>query len=146
VCRSRSEAKKQGDDQMKKRMLFAAVAVVLVVAAVVTVRLLKASGGDKITGDTYETTVGKTFTIALEANPTTGYGWSQSINDPTVVAFVSNSYVAESRDPQVVGGGGTDTFTFKALAKGTTMITLKYARSWETGAPAQTRTVTVTVN
>jgi predicted secreted protein len=132
---------------MKKRMLFAVVAVVLVVAAVVTVGLLKASGGDKVTGDTFETTVGKTFSIALDANPSTGYSWSQSIKDPTVVAFVSNSYVTESRDPQVVGGGGTDTFTFKTLAKGSTVITLKYARSWETGAPAaQTRTVTVTVN
>jgi inhibitor of cysteine peptidase len=130
---------------MKKRMLFAVVAVVLVVAAVVTVGLLKASGGDKVTGDTFETTVGKTFSITLDANPTTGYSWAQSIKDSTVVAFVKNAYVAETRDPQVVGGGGTDTFTFKALAKGMTVISLRYARSWETGAPAQARVIAITV-
>jgi predicted secreted protein len=62
-----------------------------------------------------------------------------------MVAFVSNSYVTESRDPQVVGGGGTDTFTFKALARRSTVIILKYARSRENVPAAQVRTITVTV-
>lgn len=130
---------------MKKRVLFATVAVVLVAAAVLTIVLMNASGRDKITGDTFETTIGRSFTIALDANPTTGYGWKQSIKDQTVVAYVSDVYNAEARDPQVVGGGGTDTFTFKALAKGTTTITLTYARPWESVPAAQTRTITVTV-
>jgi inhibitor of cysteine peptidase len=130
---------------MKKRILFAAITVVLVATAVLVTGLMNASGGDKVTGDTFETTVGKSFTIALDANPTTGYAWSQSIKDPAVVAYVSDTYNAEVRDPQVVGGGGTDTFTFKALAKGTTTITLSYARSWESVPAAQTRTITVTV-
>jgi len=130
---------------MKKNMLAVIVTVVAVAAVVVTLVLTRASGGDQVTGDRFETTVGKTFTIALDANATTGYSWAQTIGDKTVVTFVSNEYAAETRDPQVVGGGGTDTFAFKAVGKGTTTITLNYARPWESVPPAQTRTITVTV-
>ena len=130
---------------MKRSMLAVIVTVVAVAAVVVTLVLTRASGGDQVTGDTFETAAGKTFTIALDANATTGYNWSQTIGDKTVVTFVGNEYVAEVRDPQVAGGGGTDTFTFKAVGKGTTTITLTYARPWESVPPAQTRTITVTV-
>jgi len=130
---------------MRRRMLVVVVTVVAIAAVVVTLVLARASGGDKIIGDTFETTVGKTFTIALDANATTGYNWSQTINDTDVVAYVDNAYIAEARDPQVVGGGGTDTFTFKAVGKGTTTITLAYARPWESVPPARTRAITVTV-
>src|SRR5450830_992518 len=54
--------------------------------------------------------------------------------------------VGAATGPQTVGGGGTDTFTFKAVGKGTTTISLAYARPWESVPPAQTRTITVTVN
>jgi inhibitor of cysteine peptidase len=130
---------------MKRRILAVVVIAVAVAAVLVTLVLTRASGGDKVTGDTFETTIGKTFTIALDANATTGYNWSQTTKDTNVVAYVDNEYVAEARDPQVVGGGGTDTFTFKAVGKGTTTITLTYARPWESVPPAQTRTITVTV-
>ena len=130
---------------MNKRILAVIVVVMVVVAAVTTAVLNRASGGDKITGDAFETSVGKTFTIALDANATTGYGWSQTVNDTSIVAYVGTAYVATPRDPQVVGGGGTDTFTFKAVGKGTTTITLTYARPWERVLPAQTKTIVVTV-
>jgi inhibitor of cysteine peptidase len=130
---------------MKKRMLAIVVIMVVVAAVAVTLVVTRASGVDKVIGDTFETTVGKTFTIALDANATTGYNWSQTIKDTNMVAYVDNAYVAEARDPQVVGGGGTDTFTFKAVGKGTTTITLAYARPWESVPPAKTRTITVTV-
>jgi inhibitor of cysteine peptidase len=132
---------------MRRKMLAVVVTVVVMVvgAVVVTLVLTRASGGNKVTGDTFETTVGKTFTIALDANMTTGYNWSQTIKDTNVVAYVDNAYMAAVADPQVVGGGGTDTFTFKAVGKGTTTITLAYARPWESLPPAQTRIITVTV-
>ena len=129
---------------MKRKML-AVVVTVVVVAVVVILVLTRASGGNKVTGDTFETTIGKTFTIALDANATSGYNWSQTTKDTNVVAYVDNAYMAEAPDPQVAGGSGTDTFTFKAVGKGTTTITLAYARPWESVPPAQTRTVTVTV-
>jgi len=130
---------------MKRRMLVVVVTVVAIAAVVVTLVLARASGGDKVIGDTFETTVGKTFTIALDANATTGYNWSQTTKDTNVVAYVDNAYMATAANPQIIGGGGTDTFTFKAVGKGTTTITLAYARPWESVPPAQTRTITVTV-
>ena len=133
---------------MKRKMLAIIVIVVVltVAATVVTLVLTRAAQGNKVTGDTFETTVGKTFTIALDANMTTGYNWTQTTKDTNVVAYVDNAYVAAATGPQTVGGGGIDTFTFKAVGKGTTTITLNYARPWESVPAAQTRTITITVN
>jgi len=131
---------------MKRKMLFVVVAVVVIaVAVVVTLVLARASQGNKVTGDTFETTTGKTFTIALDANATSGYNWTQTTKDTNVVAYVDIAYVATASGPQVVGGSGTVTFTFKAVGKGTTTILLAYARPWESVPPSQTRTITVTV-
>jgi inhibitor of cysteine peptidase len=130
---------------MKKRMLAIVVIMVAVAAVAVTLVVTRASGGDKVIGDTFETTIGNTFTVALDANATTGYNWRQIIKDTNVVAYVDNAYMATAANPQVVGGGGTDTFTFKAVGKGTTIITLVYARPWESVPPVQTRTITITV-
>ena len=133
---------------MKRKMLFVVVTVVViaVVAVVVTLVLTRASGKNKVTGDTFETTVGNTFTVALDANMSTGYNWTQTTKDTNVVAYVDIAYVATSSSTQVVGGSGTVTFTFKAIGKGTTTISFAYARPWEKVPPSQTRTITVTVN
>ena len=130
---------------MKKRVLLMSIAAILVVAVVVIAVFTGVSGSNEVSGDTYETAVGKTFTITLDANPTTGYSWTQNIGSPIVVAYVSDVYTPERRNPQVVGGGGTTTFTFKAVATGTTTITLRYARAWESIPAAEERIVTVTV-
>jgi len=130
---------------MKKRMLAIVVIMVVVAAVAVTLVVTRASGVDKVIGDTFETTVGKTFTIALDANASTGYNWSQVTKNTNVVAYVDNAYMATAANPQIIGGSGTDTFTFKAVGKGTTTISLAYARPWESVPPAQTRTITVTV-
>ena len=132
---------------MKRKMLFVVVTVVVlaVAATVVTLVLTRAAQGNKVTGDTFETTTGKTFTIALDANATSGYNWSQTTKNTNVVKYVDIAYVATASGPQVVGGSGTVTFTFKAVGKGTTTILLAYARPWESVPPSQTRTITVTV-
>ena len=132
---------------MKRKMLAVIVIVVVlaVAAAVVALVLTRAAQGNKVTGDTFETTVGKTFTVALDANMTTGYNWTQTTKDTNVVAYVDIVFMAAASGPQVVGGSGTVTFTFKAVGKGTTTISLAYARPWESVPPSQTRTITVTV-
>ncbi|MHB8106130.1 MAG: protease inhibitor I42 family protein [Candidatus Cryosericum sp.] len=132
---------------MKRKILavIVAVAVLAVVAAVVVLAVTRAARGNKVTGDTFETTVGKTFTVPLDANMSTGYNWTQTTKDTSVVAYVDMAYVATASASQVVGGNGTVTFTFKAVGKGTTTIVFAYARPWEKVPPAQTRTITVTV-
>ena len=128
---------------MKKRMLSVTIAIVLIAAAVVAVILSRASGGDVITGDTFATSVGRTFTITLASNATTGFTWNQAIADKEVATFVDAVY--NEPDTSAMGAPGSQTFTFKALAKGTTTITLAYSRPWESVPPAETRTITVTV-
>src|SRR5664280_2539596 len=137
----------QGDGVMKRKMLAIIVIVVVlaVAATAVTLVLTRAAQGNKVTGDTFETTVGKTFTVPLDANMSTGYNWTQTTKDTNVVAYVDIAYVATASSTQVVGGSGTVTFTFKAIGKGTTTISFAYARPWESVPPSQTRTITVTV-
>jgi len=69
--------------------------------------------------------------IALESNPTTGYGW-ETIYDETVLELVEETYeLGEYAKQGVVGAGGTELFRFKALKSGKVEITMVYNRWWE---------------
>jgi predicted secreted protein len=97
-------------------------------------------------GQTIETGPGKTFQIIIDSNPTTGYHWEIIGElDKNVVEFVSKNYQSTGQ-PGLVGGGGVDIWTFKAVAAGETKITLgDYPPSNSATAPAQTETFTVKV-
>jgi len=90
--------------------------------------------------------VGKEFTIILEANPTTGYHWEiMGELDQNVVKFVKTDYTSTS-DPNLVGGGGLDIWTFKTVNAGETRVTLGYyPPSNDPVDPQQTTTFTVIV-
>jgi len=77
---------------------------------------------------------GKTFTLTLDSNPTTGYRW-QLANpvDEKHVKLISSEYHRPST--QLIGAGGKEIWNFKAVAAGTTEIHLKYIRPWETNMP-----------
>jgi len=89
---------------------------------------------------------GEEFSIVLEANPTTGYHWDIVGDlDQTVVEFVKNEYVSTS-DPNLVGGGGLDVWTFKSVGAGETQVTLGYyPPSNDPVEPQQTTMFTVIV-
>jgi inhibitor of cysteine peptidase len=92
---------------------------------------------------------GGTLTVTLESNSSTGYQWSlTSISDQAVLEKVDQKYVAPEA-PQngipLVGAPGKEVWTFQALQKGTSTISMGYSRSWETVSPAKTFTLTVTV-
>ena len=95
---------------------------------------------------TIETGAGKSFQIIIDANPTTGYHWEiVGELDKNVVEFVGKDYQSASQ-PGLVGGGGVDIWTFKAVAAGETKITLGYYPPSNTATdPAQTETFTVVV-
>ena len=88
--------------------------------------------------------VGQQFNVVLDSNPTTGYGWTATI-DAKFLTQVAKNYAAPTTT--LVGAGGQDTFTFQGVAAGTTDLVFKYARSFDppTTAPAQTKTFKVTV-
>lgn len=90
---------------------------------------------------------GKEFTIVLESNPTTGYHWEiVGELDAGTLEFVKNDYTSTSSDPNLVGGGGLDVWTFKAVSAGEAQVTLGYyPPSNDPVDPQQTTTFTVTV-
>jgi predicted secreted protein len=122
-------------------------AAVLVVAACAT----PGSGGGTTeltaadSGSAIEVGNGESIVIKLDANSTTGYGWQQVPGlDESVVKLVSESYEPTAASPEIVGVGGTDTWTYQAVGAGTTTIALAYQRASDPTA-AQSFTVNVTV-
>ena len=78
--------------------------------------------------------VGDSFTVTLCSNPTTGFQWSESaqISDPTVVQQMDHKFVSPEAEG-LVGAPGKEVWTFKALKKGTSTISVEYGRPWEGG-------------
>ena len=95
--------------------------------------------------------------VTLESNPTTGFKWQYEeevkdtlhiltgIPDETVLALVGQEFVApEAGAPP--GTGGEEVWTFKAIGKGTTELSLEYSQPWEGGMKAsETFVLTIVV-
>ncbi|MDI6761179.1 MAG: protease inhibitor I42 family protein [Candidatus Brocadiaceae bacterium] len=81
-----------------------------------------------------EVKVGRDFVITLESNRTTGYQWqlAQPL-DGTVVELVGSEYKAG--ESKLIGSGGSEVWTFRAVGAGKTRIAFKYTRPWEKDAP-----------
>ena len=96
-------------------------------------------------GKQVELSVGQSLVVTLESNASTGYSWSLAQNsDETVLNKTGNEYVAPQTT--LVGAGGKEEWTFKALKKGTSTISMGYGRPWETDTPpAKTFDLTVVV-
>lgn len=89
---------------------------------------------------------GDVLTLTLDSNTgSTGFSWTNaSIGNSSIVKENSRDY--QPPDSNLIGASGQDIWTFKALEKGTSTISMNYTRPWETGAePAATFNVTVIV-
>ncbi len=81
---------------------------------------------------------GQTFALTLRSNPTTGYIWqlAKPLNE-RIIRFTGNKYQGDISG--LMGAGGREIWTFKAVGSGETRINLKYVRPWEKDtAPAKT--------
>jgi len=89
--------------------------------------------------------VGDEFAVTLESNATTGYKWHLTDKPKSKTAIlVSSAYNPPAQ--QIPGRGGSETYTFKAVGKGTTTITLAYTRPWEKNvAPVKVQKFRITV-
>jgi len=97
------------------------------------------AGGGKVYTDPAQTIsagINHEFIIALDSNPTTGYNWEER-HDATMLGLVKSKYEPDKKAPGLVGAGGTQYFSFKALKAGITEITLTYKRPWETSSTTQ---------
>ena len=88
---------------------------------------------------------GKEFTVHLSSNATTGYRWRPLGNlDEHTVKLVRSQYIPF--EGGATGAGGEEVWTFLAVAKGETEITMEYARPWEKPqSPVKTATIKVSV-
>ena len=82
--------------------------------------------------DMVETKNNESFSVVLEANPTTGYQWELDF-DSDYIQLLDTEYVPTS--PELIGSGGQETFNFLALKSGKTEITFSYLRVWEKDKP-----------
>ena len=83
-----------------------------------------------------ETQAGKSFTILLEANATTGYQWQFTKPlDESMLQLLSSDYLTDRTG--LVGAGGKQVWVLKALKAGKTSVYFKYMRSWEKNNPPE---------
>jgi inhibitor of cysteine peptidase len=81
------------------------------------------------------------FTVTLCSNPTTGFQWDlPQITDQAVLQQIDHKFMSPSSGaPNKAlppGTPGQDIWTFRALEKGTSMISAEYSRPWEGGEKA----------
>lgn len=93
---------------------------------------------------------GENFEITLDSNPSTGFSWEIAEElDGTIIEEVDNVYGSSNADnndrPPMVGAGGKEVWTFKALKKGETTIKMKYCQSFNADNPAEVRSILVRV-
>jgi inhibitor of cysteine peptidase len=84
---------------------------------------------------TLPVSVGDSFVIRLNENPTTGYVWAVD-GQTELLVLRSSDYVSDAQPNQhgevhVVGGGGQRSFTFVAQKSGVATLKLKHWRPWE---------------
>jgi len=144
---------------MDRRVCYArgiAAAVLLMILAMVAITSAgcgspadAASGrlklGEADNGKAYTVKVGDTIEVIIPGNMTTGFSWAAALaeKDAALVQLVGEP--AYATDSTLVGGGGTFTLTFKAVAKGEALLKLVYVRPWETVAPEKTFSAMVAV-
>jgi len=73
---------------------------------------------------------GQYLLLTLSSNPSTGYAWEVNASAVPVLQQIGDStYVASESGS--IGGGGTETFRFKAAQSGSAVLSLIYRQSWE---------------
>lgn len=85
-----------------------------------------------------EVAANSSFTVTLCSNPSTGFQWeSATIGDGTVLEQLDHRTASPDSDsPSPPGSPGQETWTFKALSKGETTVSMDYSRPWEEGEKA----------
>ncbi len=78
-------------------------------------------------GDSFSVKEGGTISVALEANPSTGFMWELELEDPEASLLEQlrePSFVSD--DPEAAGAGGIMTYTFRAVDPGEMVVRMVY--------------------
>lgn len=90
------------------------------------------SVNESSSGQQVEVARGSIITVTLDSNQTTGFCWElKQIGDTNIIEKIDNTYKAPNTD--LIGAGGQEIWTFKALKAGETTLSMEYNRPWEGG-------------
>lgn len=129
-----------------RRFLFGSAAALLALSfrglttalAARVVTISEANNGQTVALDR-----GDSLEVRLPSNPTTGYEWTALLSGSAVRQAKPAAYVRATT--QLLGAGGTQVFSYAAVAAGTEHLTFSYARSWEHVPPLKRISLTVVV-
>jgi len=136
-----------------RRVLWMIFGVILVTSVVVGAGAACTGNSNNLnvdssySGKQVELSVGQSLVVTLDSNPSsTGYSWSLIQNsDESVLSKTGDKYIAPQTTTPMVGAPGVEEWTFKALKKGTSTISMGYSRPWESIPPVETFDLTVVV-
>ncbi len=115
-----------------KKMIFISIILLMMVFSLSSCLVTDKTLTEKNNGDSLNLKINDTVEIKLESNPTTGYSWFLSDNiDETIVSVTGPEFRESKKDEELIGAGGFEIFTIKAIAKSKTDIILNYQRPWE---------------
>jgi len=88
---------------------------------------------------TGEIAPGSDVNVVLCSNPSTGFAWEEpQLGDTSVVRLVDRSYQAPGGATlPVVGAAGGEVLTFRAVAAGTTTVSIRYSQPWAGGTEGE---------
>jgi inhibitor of cysteine peptidase len=78
---------------------------------------------------------GDRLVVRLSSNRTTGYSWDAVITHPGKLTQQGVPLYRPARDRHLVGAGGLEIWSFRAIHRGHTKLIFHYARPWERGIP-----------
>ena len=87
-------------------------------------------------GRTLTLTMGPELRVRLQANRSTGYGWKIAVGAaPVLTEEGEPTYKSGATTAGAVGGGGVETWRFRAAQSGRRTLRMEYRRPWEREVP-----------
>ena len=83
----------------------------------------------------FQVEVGDKIRAKLCSNQTTGFKWEYEMSNENVLN--EEDYDFEEPKGDVTGAAGIEVWTFEAISKGTTEVSMEYSRPWEGGEKAE---------
>jgi inhibitor of cysteine peptidase len=89
---------------------------------------------------------GNTIKVTVASNPTTGFKWEMAGISATDVVAQNGESEYVPPENAMPGAGGQEIWTFKALKRGASQISMAYSQPWQGGTKnAWTLNISVTV-
>jgi inhibitor of cysteine peptidase len=129
---------------LKKQAIVVVITAVLITA--VTVFSFAKEAQNTKQNKTIHVKAGKEFSLTLKSNITTGYQWQLTkAVDKEFLILTGLRYITKNTD--LVGAGGKEEWTFRAVKPGTAVISFQYVRPWEKkAAPAKVKNFIVIIS